>query len=83
MARIVQTRKLGGLGRIVAADEVILRAFVVSGLVREQVEQRPADVPHFILRAHFLQGQVTLLPVASCLGFRQQTGLFHNGFSKL
>ncbi len=83
MARIVQTGKLGGFGRVVAAYKVILRALVVAGFVREQVEQRPADVTHLVLRAHVLQGQVTLLPVARCLSFRQQTGLFHNGFSKL
>ncbi|MNW64529.1 hypothetical protein D3C74_428210 [compost metagenome] len=56
MARIVQARKFGGLGRIVPAHEVILRAFVVAGLVREQVEQGSPDIPHFVLRAHILQG---------------------------
>ncbi|KAG1451388.1 hypothetical protein G6F57_016172 [Rhizopus arrhizus] len=83
MARIVQAGKLGRLGRIVPADEVVLRPLVVSGLVRKQVQQCPANVPDLVLRAHVLQGQVALVPVTRCLCFRQQTGLFHNGFSKL
>ncbi|MOA00133.1 hypothetical protein D3C78_1194810 [compost metagenome] len=83
MTRIVQAWKLRGLGRVVAADEVVLRALVVSRFIREQVQQGATDVAHLILRAHVLQGQVALVPVARCLSFRQQTGLFHNGFSKL
>ncbi len=83
MTRIVQAGKLGGLGRVVPAHEVVLRTLVVSRLVGEQVQQGAADIAHLVLRTHVLQGQVTLVPVARCLSFRQQTGLFHNGFSKL
>ena len=83
MARIVQAGKPRRPGRIVPADEVVLRALVVARPVLEHVHQRGAYVAHFVLRADAVQGQVALLSVTRCLCFRQQTGLFHNGLSKL